>query len=299
MITADKILIVSPDNGLSSSLVDALQKGSGYTTTPVCGFTEALDALVKDRYGVVITSVALPELSGMDLLAMVGTIRPETRVILLDAELSAKSAVAALRLGAADYLYHPFNLDLVLMSVKRAFEQRREQETAVEQPKSASPDNRKDEREHRIDPKRRPAALMLNHTQYKAVERHLYLLNQQIHAEFVGLYDAAHNVVSAVGKLDSLDWLSLRQVLPGDQNMGKLALLLGYDFTHTHFEVSTHSVFVVGFGKPHPVSLVVVCNAENKQGLVWLSTKRTASAINDVLKSGGRPVPNKVVTSSN
>ncbi|NWF70758.1 MAG: response regulator [Chloroflexi bacterium] len=288
-MSAEAILIVSAESELTENLTETL-RGGGYRTTAVQTFGEALNALVLERFQVAITTSALPDMSGMDLLAMVGSLCPETRVILIDNELSTKSAVAALRLGAADYLYRPLNLELLLMSIQREIDRQAylRQRAASAKPLASKP--RSVEREQWINPATRPAALRLNHAQFTALEEEMHKLNQQIHAEFVGLFDSGHNVISAVGKLEHIDWLSLREVLPSEHTTGKLAALLGDDFAHTHFEGEQHSVFVVGFGKPHPVSLVAICSVSSKPGLVWLSCKRSAVTIDTLLKMSAPPI---------
>ena len=117
-----QILIVGKDDQLRDSLVETLENASGFRTTTAATFEEALSEIMLSNFDLILTEAELPDLSGMDLLAVVGGLRPNTRVIIIDDDLSAKSAVAVFRLGAVDYLYKPLNMSFLLMQVERQLE---------------------------------------------------------------------------------------------------------------------------------------------------------------------------------
>src|SRR5690606_17546520 len=89
---------------------------------PGGSFEDALPEILLTEFDLIVTEAELPDLSGMDLLAVVGGLRPKARVIVIDDDLSAKSAVAVYRLGAVDYLYKPLNMSFVLMQIERQLE---------------------------------------------------------------------------------------------------------------------------------------------------------------------------------
>ncbi|HRF99154.1 MAG TPA: response regulator, partial [Aggregatilineales bacterium] len=106
----ERILIVAKDEVLRTSLVETLEQAGGYSTNQASTFEEALSEILLIDFALIITEAELPDLSGMDLLAVVGGLRPKAKVIVIDDDLSAKSAVAVFRLGAVDYLYKPLNM---------------------------------------------------------------------------------------------------------------------------------------------------------------------------------------------
>jgi hypothetical protein len=55
-------------------------------------------------------------------------------------------------------------------------------------------------------------------------------------------------------------------------------------FYSTYFEGSSNGVYIIDFGHPQAVSLVVICSVKAKRGMVWLYSKRTAIAIDRILK---------------
>ena len=127
----ERILIVAKDEDLRHSLVETLEEAGGYATVEANTFEEALSEILLTTFDLIITEAELPDLSGMDLLAVVGGLRPGARVIVIDDDLSAKSAVAVFRLGAVDYLYKPINLTFVLMQVERQLEIKRQESKIV------------------------------------------------------------------------------------------------------------------------------------------------------------------------
>jgi DNA-binding NtrC family response regulator len=66
----------------------------------------------------------MPGRTGIDLLAEVRDMRPETAVVLMTAFGSIDSAVEAIRAGASDYITKPFKKDALLVTLERAFERR-------------------------------------------------------------------------------------------------------------------------------------------------------------------------------
>src|SRR5512145_3394229 len=106
----ERILIVAKDETLRTLLTETLESVGGYTVNQAGTFEDALTEILLTDFDLIVTEAELPDLSGMDLLAVVGGLRPGARVIVIDDDLSAKSAVAVFRLGAVDYLYKPLNM---------------------------------------------------------------------------------------------------------------------------------------------------------------------------------------------
>jgi signal transduction histidine kinase/DNA-binding response OmpR family regulator len=73
---------------------------------------------------VAILDIILPGRSGLDLLAELRQIHPDTEVMVMTGSESAESALRAVRQGAAEYLSKPLLLDKVWSGVQRAVEKR-------------------------------------------------------------------------------------------------------------------------------------------------------------------------------
>ncbi|MCU0513106.1 MAG: response regulator [Anaerolineae bacterium] len=287
----ERILIVAKDEDLRAQLTDTLEQAGGFATVESTNFEEALSEILLTDFDLIITEAELPDLSGMDLLAVVGGLRPGARVIVIDDDLSAKSAVAVFRLGAVDYLYKPLNMSFVLMQIERQLEMKRliSHRKETEEPARPAPISR--DRAKRLDPRTRPAALMLGRNQFKRINQQLNQLLQHVRAAFVGLVDTDGNMVGAAGTLDDYDLQILTQALSIDHSAQKsLANLLEETKFHsTYFEGDRNGVYIIEFGSPFTVSLAVICNADVKPGMVWLYSKRTAANINEILQSVPQP----------
>lgn len=288
----ERILIVARDEDLRSALVDTLESVGGYTVNQVGSFEDALTEILLTDFDLIVTETELPDLSGMDLLAVVGGLRPQSRVIVIDDDLSAKSAVAVYRLGAVDYLYKPLNMTFVLMQIERQLEVRRAQMAQTE-PTEATKAAQEDigDRARRLDPRTRPAALVLGRQQFKKINWELSSLLGHVKASFVGLMDSEGNMVGAAGTLQDYDLQLLTHGLSIDHSAQKsLASILDEaKFHSTYFEGANNGVYIIEFGSPYTVSLAVICSSDVKPGMVWLYSKRTANLIDEVLKSIPQP----------
>lgn len=288
----ERILIVAKDEELRAQLSDTLESVGGYTVNQAGSFEDALTEILLTDFDLIVTEAELPDLSGMDLLAVVGGLRPKARVIVIDDDLSAKSAVAVYRLGAVDYLYKPLNMTFVVMQIERQLEARRAESGRQAQPADANKTPKETtDRAKRLDPRTRPAALVLGRSQFKRINWELSRLLGHVKARFVGLVDSEGNMVGAAGTLEDYDLQLLTQALSIDHSAQRsLANILDEaKFHSTYFEGVNNGVYIIEFGSPYVVSLAVICSTDVKPGMVWLYSKRTANVIDEILKTIPQP----------
>lgn len=290
-VSKDRILIVAKDAELKRELMHMLDMSGDYLAVGASTFEEALSEILLAEFSLIVTETELNDrLSGMDLLAVIGGLRPGTAVIMIDDDLSARSAVAAMRLGACDYLHRPINMHFLLMQIERQIEIRR----AARQAQHA--ENRKQvrkeptparNRERLLDPHTRPTAWMLQREQFTEINQELTRLLGHIKAHFVGLVDAEGNLVGAAGTIEEYDLVLLTRALSIDHNAtDTLASILEENQFHsTYLEGDNNGVYIVEIEKPYLLSLAVICSTEVKPGMVWLYTKRTAEAISTILRT--------------
>lgn len=92
----------------------------------VCDETDSAEDAVKKirarRFSVVLSDIALPKMSGVELIPHVKKLSPNSVVVLFSGKLSAEYAISALRAGAFDYLTKPIGEEEVLAVVERAAE---------------------------------------------------------------------------------------------------------------------------------------------------------------------------------
>ncbi len=92
----------------------------------VCGDgAQAIVALENDSYDCLIVDLDMPGLNGIDVIEKAKQIAPNTEAIVLTGKGSTETAIAALRLGAFDYLQKPCKL-IELKSLLQRVARRRE-----------------------------------------------------------------------------------------------------------------------------------------------------------------------------
>ena len=83
---------------------------------------EALPALGRAEFDVVVTDLRMPEMDGLQGLAAIRAKYPELPVVLVTAFASVETAVEAMKAGAFDYLKKPFDPEELELVIERAAE---------------------------------------------------------------------------------------------------------------------------------------------------------------------------------
>jgi DNA-binding NtrC family response regulator len=117
------ILIVDDDPGQRSLLQDFL-RARGYRTQAAASGEEALQKLKGGGFSLMISDVRMPRMSGIETLRRVRKDHPTLPVLLVTAFADIRSAVAAMRDGAVNYLAKPIDLDELIASVEVATDRR-------------------------------------------------------------------------------------------------------------------------------------------------------------------------------
>lgn len=99
---------------------------SGYAVTAASDGAQALSLVGTTAFDVVLTDVQMPGASGFDVLRAVHSRAPGTRVVMMTAYANVTDAVAAIKLGAYDYVAKPIDADEVSLVVARAAHDRDE-----------------------------------------------------------------------------------------------------------------------------------------------------------------------------
>jgi DNA-binding NtrC family response regulator len=127
----DRVLIVDDEKGMRDFLSIMLKK-EGYSVSTAESESKASDRISRGEFDLVISDISMPGRSGLDLLRQAKETSPDTPVIMITAYASTESAVEALKLGAADYVIKPFDVEELKIVVKNAIEKRRlEQENQI------------------------------------------------------------------------------------------------------------------------------------------------------------------------
>jgi len=114
-----RILIVDDDPG-QRSLLESFLKRQGLQTVLATSGEEALEILRKQEFGMMISDVRMPGLSGLDTLRRARQQNAVLPVLLVTAYADIREAVGAMRDGALNYLAKPIDLDELLLTVRQA-----------------------------------------------------------------------------------------------------------------------------------------------------------------------------------
>lgn len=121
------ILIIDDDQNQRKTLTNILA-AKGYETFVAADGTAGLAVLQENPVNLVLTDLGLPDISGIDILSKVKTLYPTIEVIILTGIATVDSAVEATNLGAFSYLRKPYDIDQLLLQIKRAIEKQRVEE---------------------------------------------------------------------------------------------------------------------------------------------------------------------------
>ena len=115
------ILIIDDEPHLPHQLARYLRKWN-YQVSTVSDGEAGLQELQKNSFDLVLLDLRLPRMEGLDVLTQIRQDDSELPVIILTAYGDVQTAVAAMKLGASDYLLKGFDLDELLLVVQRALE---------------------------------------------------------------------------------------------------------------------------------------------------------------------------------
>lgn len=116
------ILIVDDDEFILGSLGEFL-KTEGHEVDSAVSFDEALAALQRKPYNIVISDVNMPGADGFELLRVIRRRYPASVVIMITGYGTIDSAVEAIKMGAYDYLTKPIHDDEIRLVVERSLHQ--------------------------------------------------------------------------------------------------------------------------------------------------------------------------------
>ncbi|UUQ63879.1 sigma-54 dependent transcriptional regulator [Pseudomonas fuscovaginae UPB0736] len=113
-----KVLLVEDDRALREALADTLLL-AGYEFHAVSCAEEALEAVARQSFSLVVSDVNMPGMDGHQLLGLLRARQPLLPVLLMTAHGAVERAVEAMRQGAADYLVKPFEPRALMELVER------------------------------------------------------------------------------------------------------------------------------------------------------------------------------------
>jgi DNA-binding NtrC family response regulator len=114
-----QILIIEDEAIIRSSLKRLLER-NGYRVAETGSVPEAEDNFNLNNFDLIIADLRLPGPPGTEVL----NLTEEVPVVIMTSYASVRSAVEAMKLGAADYIAKPFDHDEMLLTLERVLKQR-------------------------------------------------------------------------------------------------------------------------------------------------------------------------------
>ena len=82
--------------------------------------TEALSYIAENQVDLIFLDIKMPDIDGMEMLNRVQMMDDPPPVVMVTATRTVKSAVAAMKMGAFDYITKPFDIDELRQRAHRA-----------------------------------------------------------------------------------------------------------------------------------------------------------------------------------
>jgi DNA-binding NtrC family response regulator len=121
------ILIVDDEEKILKALGRAL-RDAGHAVVETTSPRHAQRLLAERTFDVLLVDNMMPELGGLDLIRVFVATTPEgerPQILMMTAHATIESAIEAMKLGALDYLQKPFEIDELLVVVRRALDHQR------------------------------------------------------------------------------------------------------------------------------------------------------------------------------
>jgi two-component system response regulator HydG len=119
-----RILIVDDEWNMRRTTAMILRQ-AGHATEEAEDGAVAIQRIESERFAVVLTDLRMPNRGGTEVLRAAVKNAPETQVIVMTGFGTLEAAVAAVREGACDFIYKPFEAHELLLRVTMALEKRR------------------------------------------------------------------------------------------------------------------------------------------------------------------------------
>jgi len=118
-VNKKKALVIDDEQIVLDSVKKILADGD-YDAEVTPSGRQGVEWGIQKDYDIALTDIRMPDIGGMVVLRDLKRAKPELPVVIITGYANVRSAVQAMRLGAADYLEKPFTPDELLKSVGKA-----------------------------------------------------------------------------------------------------------------------------------------------------------------------------------
>jgi DNA-binding response OmpR family regulator/GGDEF domain-containing protein len=106
-------------------LIEGLLSDEGYEVVTASSGEEALHVLERENFDVIVTDLVMPGIDGTELVQRIKERRPDQEIVMVTGVIDVKTAVAAMKQGATDYILKPFDRKALAASLEKILKRRR------------------------------------------------------------------------------------------------------------------------------------------------------------------------------
>jgi heterodisulfide reductase subunit A len=117
-----RILVVDDELVVRDSLKEWLEE-EGFSVAMAASGAEALAVLESGPFHLMLLDIKMPGMDGVEVLERAKALSPELTVLMMTAYATVETAVAAMKIGALDYLVKPFEVEALIPKVLQVFTQ--------------------------------------------------------------------------------------------------------------------------------------------------------------------------------
>ncbi len=118
-----RILVAEDEKITLNNIIDSLEE-EGFEVQGADDGAQAYNKMEDKHFDILLADIKMPYISGIELLEKAKERFPETEVIIITGVSTISSAVEAMKKGAFDYITKPFDLDEIILKVKKIEEQK-------------------------------------------------------------------------------------------------------------------------------------------------------------------------------
>jgi DNA-binding NtrC family response regulator len=118
----NKKALVIDDEQIVLDSVSKILTEEHYSVEVSLSGRQGRDMALETDYDVILTDIRMPDMGGMRVLRDIKRAKPTLPVVIITGYATVRSAVQAMKLGAADYIEKPFTPDQLLKAVASALD---------------------------------------------------------------------------------------------------------------------------------------------------------------------------------
>jgi len=117
-------ILITDDERDIRELISDILKDEGFTTRLAANADQCMAEIAKEKPALMILDIWLKDshMDGIDILKSVKRDHPEIPIVIISGHGNIEIAVAAIKQGAYDFIEKPFNIDQLLVVIRRAME---------------------------------------------------------------------------------------------------------------------------------------------------------------------------------